>query len=104
MKTFRNALVLLLVSALIGLALWQQGRLRSMSVESVALREQLAQALVRPESQANSGPMLSDIADQHSQDSPSAELLKLRGEVTRLRRQLAEVSKSASSAHSDLQA
>src|SRR6266436_5486376 len=101
MNSLRNALMLVLIAAVTGLVLWQQMRLKSLSAESVALREQLTQALARPD-QATSGPKLGSTPDQHTHDPSSAEVLRLRGEVTLLRHQLAEVS-STKKAESDRQ-
>ena len=92
----------LVMGALAGLVFWQQGRMKSLTAESVALREQLTQAFAGP-NQPASPPVLGDTVDQRSPSAPSAELLKLRGEVSLLRHQLAEVSKSTNSPQSDMQ-
>jgi hypothetical protein len=102
MNSFRNALMLVLIIGVTVLALWQQTRLKSLRAESVALRDQLAQALARPD-QATSGPKPDITADQHANGPSSAELLRLRGEVALLRQQLAEVSNNMNKAETDPQ-
>ena len=83
-----RSIVLLLLLAVTGLATWQQARLKQLTTEAAALRAQLAQAVVA-EVQVNSTAEPVSSTGQHPEESTSAELLRLRGEVTVLRGQLA---------------
>lgn len=99
----RNAMIVLLGGAVISVALWQQQQLKRLRMESAVLREQLNQASLKVGMEPTA-PAFSNAADRPSESSSSAEVLRLRGEVGVLRRQLAEVSQSLKSVQSDMQA
>lgn len=87
MKALQRFGTVILLLVLILLAVWQQARLKYLTVESAALREQLAQALAAQEQTQLVGK---PAASQDAREAPTPELLRLRGEVAVLRRQLAE--------------
>jgi hypothetical protein len=95
MRAIKMVATVVLFLALTGLVIWQQARLRHLAAESAALREQLAQAISAQE-QSERLANLQQNPRQHSDDVPPPELLRLRGEVGALRRQLAEALKSGS--------
>jgi hypothetical protein len=79
-----------------GVIIWQQVRVKRLEAESAGLREQLAQAVasVREEHQQVDKPQPS--VGQRPDEDRSSELLRLRGEVTVLRNQLAEAVRPGS--------
>src|SRR5436309_1015221 len=84
MKTIKTVAVAAVLVALATLFIWQRVQINNLAAESASLRQQLAQA----ESEGNK-PVVKPGAG--SVDVlPSPELLRLRGEVGMLRRQLAE--------------
>lgn len=88
MKLQRNIVFLLLI-AVTGFAVWETTRVKELTLEAGALRTQLSQTIVEADHpKATTTP--SPSPEQPSEDSSSSELLRLRGEVTVLRRQLAE--------------
>lgn len=86
--------MVILVLALTSLALWQRARIKALTAESAGLRERLAEAMsAREESERLL--KLQGRRDEGSGASPQPELLRLRGEVGVLRRQLAEAARAA---------
>jgi hypothetical protein len=77
----------LLVIGLTGIIIWQQGQIRRLRAESTGLRERIEQ----DQHQGVEAPQ--QTVAQHSNEAPSTELLRLRGEVTVLRRQLTEAAR-----------
>ena len=95
MRAIKIVAAVVLLLALTGLVIWQQARLKHLAAQSAALREQLAQAILAQE-QSERLAKLQQNPGQHSDEAPPPELLRLRGEVGVLRRQLAEALKSDS--------
>ena len=75
-----------------GIILWQYVQLRQLTAESNGLRQRLAQAATVQE-QHGRMDTVPPSEGQRSDQQPSSELLRLRGEVTVLRRQLADTAK-----------
>jgi hypothetical protein len=91
---FKGAAMVVPILALTSLALWQQARIKALTAESAGLREQLAEAMpAREESERLL--KLQGKRGEGSGDSPQPELLRLRGEVGVLRRQLDEAVRAA---------
>jgi hypothetical protein len=88
-KMFKGVAVVVPVLALSSLALWQQARIKALTAESAGLREQLAEAASARE-ESEQLLKLQGKSGEGSGDSPQPELLRLRGEVGVLRRQLDE--------------
>jgi hypothetical protein len=91
MRTLRIGAVAVLVFALAGAIIWQWAQVRRLAAENTVLWEQFAQAVPAREKHepAPTAPSPSQDLDQPH----FRELLRLRGEVGVLRRQLAEVAK-----------
>jgi hypothetical protein len=79
-----------------GVIIWQQVWVKRVEAESAGLREQFAQSIasVREEQEQVDKPQ--PRVGQRPDEERSAELLRLRGEVTVLRNQLAEAVKAGS--------
>jgi len=86
------AAVSVLLSALAMALLWQQARISRLMAEAVDLRVQLGQA-ISPLKENGQLANVQPSTDQHLAREQFRELLRLRGEVGVLRRQLAEALK-----------
>ncbi len=100
MNASKTAAVAVVFFGLSGVIIWQQVRVKRLEAESAGLREQLAQAVasVREEQEQVDKPQPS--VGQRPDEDRSSELLRLRGEVTVLRRQLAEAARPESAPRS----
>jgi cytoskeletal protein RodZ len=94
MKRVKAFGLVALFLGLSGFIIWQQTQLKRLATEAAALREQVTQAFA---AQTESEPRAQSLpgTGQLPEESPSPELLRLRGEVAVLKRQLAEAGKAS---------
>lgn len=96
MKASKPAAVAVVFLGLSGVILWQQVRVKRLEAESVGLRARLAQAVASAREQQEQADKPQPSVSQRPDEDQSSELLRLRGEVTVLRNQLAEAAKAGS--------
>jgi hypothetical protein len=90
-KAFAKVSVAALLLTLSGFVVWQQLQLKRLATEAAVLRQQHAQARRESETPAQSLPSIG----QSREEAPSPELLRLRGEVGVLKRQLVEARRAS---------
>jgi len=96
MNARKTAAVAVVFFGLSGVIIWQQVWVKRLGAESAGLREQLAQAVASVREQQAQVDKPQPGVRQRPDEDRSSELLRLRGEVTVLRNQLAEAVKAGS--------
>lgn len=95
MNAGKSAVGAVVFFGLSGVIVWQQVQVGRLEAESAGLRQQLARAAATQEEHQPVDNLQPSVG-QRSDEDRSSELLRLRGEVTVLRRQLAEAAKPGS--------